>query len=536
MASGTTTAMARASDIHHCEPSVQLQVISRPPPPLVVGVGQRVDKPRRECWESVDVVEGAVGHDGAAMPDLCPRLLVPGLGRARDRAQRKNARVDGMPATRYVRTADGVYIAYQVFGDGPVDILHCGVSWWHLEHQWTEPLWQRFLLRLGSFARVILFDKRGAGLSDRLAPDELPSIGERLSDLTAVLDAVDSTSAVLYGANYGAQLAILYAATHADRTRALIAEDAMARLVRTDDYQWGITPEQAERALVRTEQRWADPVNFELVAPSKVDDPDARDWWLTMQRLSASPTSAARILRTAFETDVRDVLPAVRCPTLVIHHRDSLLIEVGHGRYLAEHIAGAKLLEVAGSDLFFVSRDDVADAVEEFITGHPPAGRPERMLSTVLFTDLVDSTGQLAAAGDDVWRTTLDRHDALVARTLERHGGQQVNTTGDGVLAVFANPSSAVRCARAICDGVTALGLQARAGVHVGEVERRGNDVTGLTVHIAARVVALAGAGEVLVTRTVTELAAGAGIAFEHRGDHELKGVPGMWSLLSVGS
>ena len=439
------------------------------------------------------------------------------------------------PDTRYAKTADGVHIAYQIFGEGPSTILHCGVAWWHLEFQWTEPRWRSYLERLGDVSRVVLFDKRGTGLSDRVASDELPSMDVRMDDLVTVLDAAEADTAVLYGSNYGAQLAMVFAATFPERAEALVVVDGMARLVHTDDYPYGITQEQAERTVERIDRRWNDEVNLRLIAPTRADDPINRDWWLTMQRLSASPASAVAMMRTALATDVRAVLPAIQCPTLVVHHRNGALIEVGHGRYLAEHIPGAKYVELADDgDIFFVPMDDIADAVEEFLTGRPPVIRSDRAMAAVMFTDLVDSTAYAAHLGDAEWRTLLDRHEALVQRSVSRHRGRIVNTTGDGVVATFDGPGRAVQCAAAICDGVTALGLRARAGVHVGEIESRGDDIAGIAVHIAARVTALAEPNEVLVTRTVPDLVAGSGIEFRDRGEHQLKGVPTTWQLLAV--
>ncbi|MBA3764488.1 MAG: adenylate/guanylate cyclase domain-containing protein [Actinobacteria bacterium] len=439
-----------------------------------------------------------------------------------------------MPRTRYVKTRDGVHLAYQVFGDGPVDILHCGVHWWHLEYQWTDAHYRAFWRRLGDLGRVVLFDKRGTGLSDRVPASDLPSLEARVDDLVTVLDAVGVERAVLYGANYGAQLATVFAATFPERVEALIVQDAMARLVRCDDYPWGITDEQATRTLERMENHWDEQVNLQLVAPSRQHDPDAIEWWTTMQRLAVSPSAAVTMMKIALATDVRAVLPAITCPTLVVHRREGRLIEIGHGRFLAEHIPGAQLVELEGSDLFFVPMDDLADTVEEFLTGRRPPPRFDRVLAAIMFTDIVDSTATAAREGDRTWRDLLDRHDALVIRTLERFGGRKVTTTGDGVLATFDGPARAVQCATAICDGVTGLGLRARAGVHVGEVELRGDDIGGLGVHIAARIAATAGPGEVLVSRTVTDLVAGSGIRFQEHGAHELRGVPGPWPLFSV--
>jgi class 3 adenylate cyclase len=442
--------------------------------------------------------------------------------------------VHDTPRTRYARTRDGVHLAYQVFGDGPVEILHCGVHWWQLEFQWTDPDYRSFLERLGRLGRVVLFDKRGTGLSDRVAKDELPSIEERVDDLVTVLDEVGVERVVLYGSNYGAQLAMVFAATFPDRVEALVVQDGIARLVGGEDYPWGITADQARRTLERMEHRWDEPVNLQLVAPTRQHDPTAIEWWATMQRLAASPAAAVGLMQIALDTDIRAVLPAIRCPTLVVVRKDNGLIEAGHGRYLAERIAGARLVELPGADVFFMPMDDLADVVEEFVTGRPPPVRSDRVLAAVMFTDLVDSTATAAREGDRAWRDTLDRHDALVERTIDRYRGRKINTTGDGVLATFDGPARAVQCATAICEGVTALGLRTRAGVHVGEVELRGADIGGVAVHIGARIAASAEPDEVLVSRTVTDLVAGSGIAFEARGDHALKGIDAPQQLFAV--
>ena len=439
-----------------------------------------------------------------------------------------------VPTTQYATTRDGLHIAYQVYGDGPVDILYTGVHWWHLEFQWTEPHWRRFLERLGGIGRVILFDKRGTGLSDRVPPDDLPTLEQRVDDLVTVLDAADAPRAVVYGGTYGAQLAIAMAAMFPERVDALVIEDALARLMRTDDYPWGITQEQADRTLDRMNNHWGQQVNLQLSSPSRVDDPEVRDWWTTMQRLAASPGAAVTIMRMAMDTDVRALLRGVQCPTLVIHRADNQLIEVGHGRYLAEHLPDAQYVELPGADVFFIPRDDVADLIEEFVTGRPAPVRADRKLAAVLFTDLVDSTAEAARLGDAAWRELLDRHEALVDRALQRHRGEKVKTTGDGVLATFDGPSRAVQCAAAICEGMPALGLRARAGVHVGEIELRGTDIGGIAVHTAARVAALAGPDEVRVTRTVVDLVSGAGLEFAPVGTHELKGVPGSFELFTL--
>ena len=439
-----------------------------------------------------------------------------------------------VPTTRYAKTTDGVHIAYQVWGEGPRDILVSTALWWNLEFQWTEPSVARFWNRLGRLGRVIMFDKRGTGLSDRVPDDHLPTLEERSDDIRVVLDAVGSERSVVYGGFHGAPLAIVFAATQPERTQSLILVDSQARVVRTTDHPWGLTPELAERTTELMEQRWGGSYMLRFSNPSRADEPETREWWATMQRMSASPAAAMTLWRMAMATDVSEVLPIIRVPTLVVHHSDNRLMEVGCGRYVASHIPGARFVEVPGGDLVLTGADDILDLIEEFVTGRHPVSEPDRVLATVLFTDIVDSTRRAVEMGDRQWRETLDRHDALVERALERYRGRKVNSTGDGMLAVFDGPARAVHCATAIRDGAGALGFEVRAGLHTGEVELRGDDIGGVAVHIGARVAALAQTDQVLVSRTVTDLVAGSGITFTDRGEHELKGVPGSWRLFAV--
>lgn len=439
-----------------------------------------------------------------------------------------------MPTTRYAKTGDGVHIAYQVFGEGPIDILVSGALWWHVEFQWTDPSMVALHERLARLGRVIVFDKRGTGLSDRVPVDRLPTLEARLDDLTAVLDAAGSSSAVLVGANHGAPLAILFAATFPDRTDSLILWGAYARCLEAADYPCGLAEHLASQVEARMEDHWDEPHGIEQLAPSAADDPTARSWWSTMQRHSVSPAAAVALWRMATATDVRDVLPAVHVPTLVMHLADDRLVDPGCGQHLVDNIEHARFVELPGADTNFVDLTPVADAIEEFLTGRIRAPEPDRALATVMFTDIVDSTAQLSRLGDREWRHVLDRHDALVERTLERHRGRKVKSTGDGVLATFDGPARAVRCAAAIRDGVEALDIQVRAGVHTGEVELRGDDVSGTAVHIGARVAALGAARDVLVTRTVVDLVAGSGLQFSDRGEVGLKGLPGRWQVFAV--
>jgi pimeloyl-ACP methyl ester carboxylesterase/class 3 adenylate cyclase len=440
------------------------------------------------------------------------------------------------PTVKYARTGDGVHIAYQTWGSGPVDILLSGALWWHIEFQWSEPTLAHVFEALGRIGRVIAFDKRGTGLSDRVPTDRLPTLEERTDDLTAVLDALGVERAVVVGQNHGAPMALLFAATYPERTHSLVLQGGFARFVRAADYPWGFPEQLAERTLARMEEHWDEPNALAQVAPGHVDDAHAREWWARMQRMAVSPAAAVALFRMSMETDVRDVLAAIHVPTLVVHLKGDRLINVGCGRHLAEHIEGARFVEAEGSDIVFEESPEIWDAIHEFVTGRPSIREPDRVLATVVFTDIVDSTKHLTALGDSRWREMLDRHDALVDRSVERYRGRKVNPTGDGMLAVFDGPARAVQCACAIRDGVEALGIEVRAGVHTGEVEVRGDDVAGVAVHIGARVASMGNAGDILVTRTVTDLVAGSGLEFADRGEHDLKGLPGTWQIYAVDS
>jgi class 3 adenylate cyclase len=355
----------------------------------------------------------------------------------------------------------------------------------------------RYLERLGRVGRVINFDKRGTGLSDRVPVDSLPTLEQRIDDITAVLDATGSSSAVVFGLNHGAPLALLFAATRPERTRSLIVSGGFARFLEADDYPWGFPKALVPRVVAQMEDHWDEPHAFKQVAPSYVDDARARDWWATMQRMSVSPAAAVALWKMSVETDARDVLPGVHVPTLITHLADDRLVDPRCSQHLAEHIAGARLVEIPGRDLIFGDNAAWVDAFEEFITGRVPQIETDRMLAAVMFTDIVDSTRHLSELGDRAWRDVLDRHDVMVDRALDRYRGRKVNATGDGVLATFDGPARAVQCACAIREGVTALGIEVRAGVHIGEIELRGDDVSGLAVHLCARVSGLARASEV---------------------------------------
>ncbi len=350
------------------------------------------------------------------------------------------------PAVKYTRTSDGVHIAFQTWGEGPVDILLSAALWWHIDFQWSDPVLAQMLERLGRMGRVISFDKRGTGLSDRVPVDRLPTLEQRTDDLTAVLDAVGSEQTVLFGQNHGAPMAILFAAMYPERTKSLILQGAFTRYVEAPDYPWGFPEALAERVLARMEEHWDEPNALAQVSPGRAIDPDAREWWAKMQRMAVSPAAAVALFRMTMATDVREVLGAIHVPTLVLHHTDDRLVNIGCGRYLAEHIPDAQFVALSGSESVFGPTTVADELVEEFVTGRPLAPESTRVLATMLFTDIVDSTAMLIEHGDREWKLILDQHDALIDRALERYRGRKVNQSGDGVLATFDGPARAVEC------------------------------------------------------------------------------------------
>jgi class 3 adenylate cyclase/pimeloyl-ACP methyl ester carboxylesterase len=404
----------------------------------------------------------------------------------------------------------------------------------HIELQWEEPSYARFLERLSSFSRLIALDMRGTGLSDRSA--QLPLLEHQMDDVTAVLDAVGSDRAVLFGVSQSGPMAALYAATNPQRTEALILYGAYASAAARPGYPWGRSADWIREFHKALDSSWGDGAFLRDVAPSRQGDDAFRRWWGRFERYSSSPGNALAFGQAHVQDDVRNVLPAISVPTLVIQREADSYRQAGHGRYLASHIPGAKYVEVPGSDhLPYVGdQDAIIDEIEEFLTGVRPGAEPQRVLVTVLFTDIVGSTEIVAHLGDREWRNLLNAHRVLVEQVLERYRGRLIKTTGDGLLATFDGPARAVRCAAAIRDSVKEIGLHIRAGLHTGEVELLGEDIGGIGVHIAARVSALAAPDEVLVSRTVKDLVAGSGIAFEDRGIHSLKGVPDQWQLLAV--
>lgn len=439
-----------------------------------------------------------------------------------------------VPETRYAKADDGVHIAYQVFGEGPFDLVVVPGFISHVEMAWEDEGLARCLERLAAFSRVIMFDKRGTGMSDRT--ERLPDVDRRMLDIEAVMRAAGAAQAALLAVSEGGPMAILFAAAHPERTRALVLWGTYARMTVAPDYAIGMPADQLYEFAQYLESRWGTGVGLTSWAPSVAHDPGAREFFGRVQRVGSSPGAAMALLTSYLDIDVRAALPLVHAPTLVLHRTGDRMVPLEHGHYLAEHIEGARLVEFEGTDHFWWTEDGerIVEEAEEFLTGTRSVSEPDRVLASVLFTDIVDSTRRAAEVGDKAWKVVLDQHDALSRRQVERHRGRLVKTTGDGILATFDGPARSVRCARAICDGAHSLGIEIRAGLHTGEVELRGDDVSGLGVHIASRIEALAEPGEVLVSRTVTDLVVGSGIAFDDRGEHDLKGVPGTWKLFAV--
>jgi class 3 adenylate cyclase len=440
-----------------------------------------------------------------------------------------------IPETRFA-SADDLHIAYQVVGEGPIDVVLVQDWFSHVEAQWDEPVSARFLGRLASFSRLVVFDKRGTGLSDPVPLSDLPTVEEWMDDLRIVLDAVGSESAALVCASGGAFLGLQFAATYPERVAALVIIDGSARGARADDYPPGAPPEVIQWAKDWLDEVWGTGRTLELLLPSRANDGAFCEWRARYERLAASPGTATRMMDFMVTVDLRQVLPTITAPTLVLHRAGDRWLLPGHGRYLAEHIAGAHYVELPGSDHWWLGQDSdtLLEEIQEFLTGVRAPSEPDRVLTTILFTDIVSSTESAASLGGERWRELLDRHDAVVRRQLVRARGREIATTGDGFVASFDGPARAIRCAVAINEAMRPLGLQVRAGLHSGECEVRGNDLGGLAVHIAARVADAAQGGEVLVSSTVKDLVVGSGIGFVDRGLHRLKGVPDEWRLYAI--
>ncbi len=427
-----------------------------------------------------------------------------------------------------------MHIAYQVVGDGPFDLVFVPGFVSNVEHYWEMPVVPRMLNRLASFSRLILFDKRGTGLSDPVI--EVPSIEQRVQDLMAVMAAAGSERAALWGISEGGPTCIHFAAHHPDRTTALVLYGTTARFSVAPDYALGFSREALDNLLDALETTWGEGALANLFAPNFASDEAFLATWGRYQRTGASPSMARALISALWEIDVRGDLPRIQVPTLILHRVGELMLSVSHARYMAERIPDAKLVELPGEDhlLFVGDVDAIVDEMEEFLTGTRMGAEPDRVLATVLFTDIAGSTEKAHALGDRAWRDLLDRHHAVVRRELERFRGREVDTSGDGFLARFDSPAAAIRCAQAIREGVRGISLEVRAGVHTGECEVIGEKLGGIAVHIGARVMSLAGAGEVCVSSTVKDLVAGSDLRFADRGAHTLKGVPGEWRLYAV--
>jgi pimeloyl-ACP methyl ester carboxylesterase len=437
------------------------------------------------------------------------------------------------PETSYAHSGN-VSIAYQVAGNGRLDLVF--VPGWvsHIEYAWEEPSLAPFLERLASFSRLIFMDRRGTGLSDPV--ERLPTLEERMDDLRAVMDAAGSERAFLFGISEGGPMCSLFAATWPERTAGLVLCNTTARFMVAENYSWGFKPQQIERFLARCQTEWGTGVSAKVFAPSKAGDEEFLKSWGRFERRAVSPSGIVKLLAMGADTDVRHVLPSIRVPTLVIHRRSDPALPAEGGRYLAEHIPGARLIEVAGDDHFpwVGDTDSILDPIEQFVTGTRRAPRIDRVLATVLFVDIVDSTRHLSERGDRAWRDLLVRFYEILRKEIERFKGREINTTGDGLLATFDGPARGIRCAHAMSVEVHRLGIEIRAGLHSGECELVGDGVAGIAVHIGARVAERAAPGEILVSSTVKDLVAGSGIQFRDRGAHELKGVPGEWRLYAA--
>ena len=445
--------------------------------------------------------------------------------------------VDAPPKTRYARNGE-VHLAYQELGEGTLDIVEIG-SWVnHVEAFWAVPELARQRRRLAAIGRLIMLDRRGTGLSDPVALDRLPDLETQVQDVIAVMDAAGCEQAAIIGFTDGGALALHLAAAYPERCRALVLWNTAARLIQGVDYPWG-APEQMLLDLVeRQSADWADgdPGHFRMLMPSRADDARYVAEMMQLSRSAISPGAVAHYFRQAVSVDVRDVLPRVATPTLVLQRAQGPIVSSEMGRYVADHIPHARYVEIDGIDhLWFTEHgDEVVDEIEEFLTGGHTAADPDRRLATVLFTDIVGSTAQAAELGDTRWRALLDRHDQILRAEITRFGGEEIDSAGDGFLSTFDGPARAIRCAASMSDTLSGIGVAIRAGVHTGEVEVRGQNIGGLAVHIGARVAATGNSGEIVVSSTVKELMAGSELTFLDRGEHELKGVPGTWRLYVV--
>jgi class 3 adenylate cyclase len=441
------------------------------------------------------------------------------------------------PEIRYASSSAG-QVAFQVVGDAALDLVFLAEWWNDIELMWDEPLLSDVLDRFSSFSRLICFSPRGVGISDPLPLGSTPALDDWVDDLRAVMDGAASERPVLVACSGSGPLAVIFAAEHPERVGGLVLVNSFARFARAADYPAGVPPEVVELALYSVQEQWGTGAHLDTLAPSLANDDYMRRWWARYQRHSLSPGAAAVIQRMLFEADVRERLQFVQAPTLVVTRVDNRFIVPDHGRYLAEHIPNARLAELPGEDHVFFAGDTDAlvDEIEGFVTGSRRGSDSNRLLTTMLFTDIVDSTARAAEIGDRAWRTLLNRHHAAVREELARFRGREIDTAGDGFFATFDSPARGVRCAVRIIEAAADLGLEIRAGVHTAEVEVHADGLAGVAVHGAARVASLAGPGEVLVTATVRDLVAGSGLEFEDRGRQALKGVPDTWQVYAVQS
>lgn len=447
-----------------------------------------------------------------------------------------------MSASSYAPSGDG-FVAYQIEGNGPLDLLELSngtnIS---IDETAEEPHWDRYVQRLASFSRLIRFDLRGVGLSDPLSPSEAPTLESTVRDALAVLDTAGADRVAVLGSGFGGAAGILLGATHPERVRALVLVNSTARWLMDDDYPFGFSAEDvAQWSKATIDPTGASVVPEELndtvlYAASLAPDPSFRQWWTRASRRGASPAAARALSSLYTGVDVRSALSSISVPTLVMHRTEQVLLSIGHAQYLADHISGAKFVTLPGVDTlpFSGDIDELVDPIEEFLTGEHRPIPIDRVLATIVFTDIVRSTEQLAELGDRRWHEVLVRHDAMLQRQVERFRGRLVKRTGDGAIITFDGPARAISCANSIVAGARQLGIVLRVGIHSGEIELLGDDIGGIAVHTAARVVDLAGPGEVLASRTVSDLVAGSGIEFEDRGVRSLRGVPGKWQLVAV--
>jgi pimeloyl-ACP methyl ester carboxylesterase len=437
------------------------------------------------------------------------------------------------PRTQYAKSGS-INVAYQTFGEGPATIVYAPGWISHVEVMWEDPHWSQFMDRLASFARVILFDKRGTGASDRDVG--YPTLDDRMDDIRAVMDAAGAERAALFGSSEGGNMACMFAAAHAERVTHLILFGVFAKRIWSPDYPWAPKPEVRQAWIDSIERNWGQAPDLNELAPSRAGDRAFADWFGRLERMAASPGAARTLAQLNTQIDVRGVLPAISVPTLVLHRRGDRDANVEEGRYIASRIPGARFVELAGADhvAWTGGVEDVAGEIEEFVTGVRGGPTADVTLATILCTDIVGSTAKRAAMGDAAWRVVISQHDAAVRAILRRLQGGEINTTGDGFLASFSSPGRAIHAAFEISDAARALGLPIRAGLHTGECRREAGSVSGIAIDIAVRIASLAGADEIFASRTVRDLTIGAGFAFTDRGEHELKGAPGAWQVLAV--